>query len=795
MLERYFSRGAHPPLINIILFYLLILSYAPSLSQYTNPPIGKPQKEKMRSDSHQDMESRDSIRLRPGGRHTQGHPARTKESHQRAGRPHQGENPERIKHKFERFKRPFDTFDSLLIYAVNPNFEAHLAFAKKELEIAKESNDPYTICYASSRMGQAYFLNNYPHLAFELFVQTINLSRKHEYDDILVSSIKEILHLVGDVQHNLKYAEELIFESESLVNSSKLEPRLPSQLQNIRFAAIVKIFKIYEKNGDTAGCRRLIKKIDQMASRLEQQYPDRHPIPYATYLWIKNKPHQAASYLKKAIADRRKRSGKRSTNKMSSVHKQLIQIYLDAHQIDSVKPYLNWAIRNSFAKTLPHATVRADCASLCVNYYQQKGIEDSVSIFMDIERKALRQAYENNLLTISQEYAIKYRSQQKEEKIKAQREANKKQQAFIISLLLGTLLILLITASVIKSNMEKKKANLELAQKNKEISHQSKELEKLSKFRETLSTMIVHDLKTSLSAVINLSRQREISGEKLFDIHRAGKKMLDMVLNILDVHKFQETKVQLHKASVKISDMIHQSIQDLSHQQVEKNIGVHVDHSHDYLLEVDQDLIERVISNILSNAIKYSPVNATINIWFHEDKKGMLKVWIKDQGAGIPSDSIEMVFDKFWQHHSKKMGDIRSVGLGLTFCKLTILEHGGEIGVESELGQGSSFYFTLPYYIKIEEETSIAQNELTPTTSADSQSNDSQNINEEIFAYLMPFLEKIKNYSIRESVDLMTILDQIEDRDEYIKSWKSKMENAVIFGNEEQFETLLNIKT
>ena len=110
-------------------------------------------------------------------------------------------------------------------------------------------------------------------------------------------------------------------------------------------------------------------------------------------------------------------------------------------------------------------------------------------------------------------------------------------------------------------------------------------------------------------------------------------------------------------------------------------------------LWVDPDMIRRVLVNLMENASKFSPQDSHIEIGASL-VDGHSKIWVKDDGPGIPAEDQERIFEKF--SRLKVNGAIKGLGLGLTFCKLAVIGHGGEIGVESAPGKGSTFFFTLP---------------------------------------------------------------------------------------------------
>jgi signal transduction histidine kinase len=115
------------------------------------------------------------------------------------------------------------------------------------------------------------------------------------------------------------------------------------------------------------------------------------------------------------------------------------------------------------------------------------------------------------------------------------------------------------------------------------------------------------------------------------------------------------------------------------------------------VLYVDEDKIVRTLVNLLGNAIKFTPVSGRITIATRRlPDDGATEFSVQDTGEGIPPESFTRIFEKFGQVDGRKSGRKHSTGLGLTFCKMVAEAHGGRIWVESELGVGSTFRFTIP---------------------------------------------------------------------------------------------------
>ncbi len=245
-----------------------------------------------------------------------------------------------------------------------------------------------------------------------------------------------------------------------------------------------------------------------------------------------------------------------------------------------------------------------------------------------------------------------------------------------------------------------KKDILELEEKNKK-------LEGLQSTQGDLFKMIIHDLKGPVGEItanldlLNYDKSlSELNREYLETAIMGCENLYKMILNILEISKMEEGCMILNKKSFQIDEIIKERIKKVKTIANQNEICVTMQikgKGEVKLVNAEQEIIERVLSNLLLNAISFYPPNSEIKIIVEpNEKKGFLKVSVADQGKGIPEEFLEKIFDKFCQ--DIKNGDRRqySTGLGLTFCKMAVEAHNGMILVESKVGKGSTFSFTIP---------------------------------------------------------------------------------------------------
>lgn len=241
-----------------------------------------------------------------------------------------------------------------------------------------------------------------------------------------------------------------------------------------------------------------------------------------------------------------------------------------------------------------------------------------------------------------------------------------------------------------------------------ELSNNYRKLAELEKLKEDLTYMIVHDLKSPFSAVIggmsflasDLEKETQISVEHKGIIKNAlftSRCILGFIQNLLDIGRMEEKKLPLAPVPVNLEDLVADGFTMIRPMAAKKNIILkHHPKSGLSATLLDRDLIQRVLINLVSNSIKFSEENGTVEVYsgLSEDKE-WLELVVRDHGYGIPAQYVGKVFDKYFQCGETTLNR-KGHGIGLAFCRMAVEAHGGKIWAESPDEKGSSFHIRLP---------------------------------------------------------------------------------------------------
>jgi PAS domain S-box-containing protein len=226
----------------------------------------------------------------------------------------------------------------------------------------------------------------------------------------------------------------------------------------------------------------------------------------------------------------------------------------------------------------------------------------------------------------------------------------------------------------------------------------------VEKMKDEFISVVSHELRTPLTSIrgalgllaSGLIEKSPAKGKRMLDIALTNTERLIRLINdILDIERIDSGRVTLARTSVAAAEVL-RHVADLMGPIAEK-AGVRLDIDTQSVAKIwaDSDRVVQTLTNLVSNAVKFSPPGTTVNLTANEGADEVT-FSVRDQGRGIPAEKFETIFERFQQVDASDSRDKGGSGLGLTICRSIVQQHGGEIRVESVLGEGSVFHFTIP---------------------------------------------------------------------------------------------------
>ena len=244
----------------------------------------------------------------------------------------------------------------------------------------------------------------------------------------------------------------------------------------------------------------------------------------------------------------------------------------------------------------------------------------------------------------------------------------------------------------------------------REFNTMAVKLKELDQLKDAFVSSVSHELRSPLTAIsgyvelLTMKPVHELNPEKVSKalniIQESTTRLTQFVNDVLDVAKIKAGKMEIHKTNFDIRSTAESVVGLLAPLFDKKKIQASVEIEDGVpVVPADTDKIRQVITNLLSNAYKFTPEGGSITLSAKPNGNDAILVSVRDTGIGIPKESQHLIFGKFQQvPGTKQTSGPKGTGLGLAIAKGIVESHGGKIGFESEAGKGTSFYFTLPLW-------------------------------------------------------------------------------------------------
>lgn len=252
--------------------------------------------------------------------------------------------------------------------------------------------------------------------------------------------------------------------------------------------------------------------------------------------------------------------------------------------------------------------------------------------------------------------------------------------------------------------IEKSRLVTEISERSQEIERKNEELTRLNELKNQFMGMAAHDLRGPLNNIRLISELLADPTEHLAEqdrvrflnsIKNLSEHMFNMIDDLLDLTRIESGKLEIAPGAIEIDTLIADAIVDQSPLVASKQMQITTSEPCHALIHADYKRIRQVLDNLISNAIKYSPRGSKIEISVSL-AQDLARISVKDQGPGLTDEDKQNLFQEFRRLSAKPTAGERCCGLGLAIAKKIIIAHNGEIGVDSQVGKGSSFWFSVP---------------------------------------------------------------------------------------------------
>jgi len=246
------------------------------------------------------------------------------------------------------------------------------------------------------------------------------------------------------------------------------------------------------------------------------------------------------------------------------------------------------------------------------------------------------------------------------------------------------------------------RTHLELCRQRRQLTEANDRLRQLERLQDNLTYMIIHDMRSPLTVLggcIDLLCD-EIPEDAAAALQmgqrgkRAAQELTEMCNGLMDVTRLEAGQMPLHRTACELPAVVSDAVDATKMQADSASVTVQAELP-PVRVSADKKLLHRILTNLLSNAIKNTPKGGQITVRAVTEHDGV-RVELADTGCGIPPEYHQRIFEKFGQVEARRERQQHSTGLGLPFCKLAVEAHGGRLGVISEVGRGSVFWFILP---------------------------------------------------------------------------------------------------
>lgn len=663
-------------------------------------------------------------------------------------------------------------------YYQQGNYSQALALYGKALAMSREIGDHRSLASIYNNIGIIHKIQGQYPKALEFYQKSLKL--KQEMGDLKkTSNTLNSIGLVYKDQGNYAKAREFCQRGLQKAKQIKYKRGIADNTNNLG--------AIYLQQGLYAKASQYYQQALKLYEQMKNKSSLSHCYLGLGRIALLQKQYQKANALFMKALKIRETTGQKTLSAEAQVNLGIA--FFAVEDYTQAQHYLEKGVTTASKIGVP--VIVRDGSQYLTKLYQalgnpQKALENHLR-FKKMADSLLNKETIQKIARLETQYIAKKREDslgqvqdQKEQLMQADlRQRETTQRATYLGLILSVLLILALTLFY----CIQQRSNRKLNHTNAALEDALQQLKELDHFKERMVGMVVHDLKNPLQAIIGFSSDQP-HHPYLSAIHQAAQRMHLLILNMLDTQKSTQAAISLDKSRQSLPHLGQSAIEQVQWFAQAKNIHLRQQSTQAIHLSLDPGLIQRVLLNLLHNALKFTSPNGQITLQYEvpEDAK-QIKVMVIDNGEGIASDHQAVIFEPYEQAKAHQ----GSTGLGLAFCKMVIEAHQGNIGVDSVPGQGSTFWFTLPR-CEASLLESLPHHQVVDTGTTTVQ------LTPEDRAYLQPYLSEMKACKFYQLTKINAILNQMEvAHHSPLDLWKTTLQEAVVMSNQAQYEALISV--
>ena len=581
------------------------------------------------------------------------------------------------------------------LHLVQGGYREALKSDQRVYAYATAINDTKNAADALNRMGEAYLglgLFNDAYINYQAAIE-----KSEEIHDSLMVAIATY-NLGRLFKATGQWTEALGYIRRSMALSEQIDDKLGEAY------SLHDLSEIYLEQGDTS---KMLKSLQTALSVAEEADDDiikpQILTKTAEFYCIKNELVRALDYYDMAFNIYKNQS---NITAMASVDLGRAKIAMRSGQNQKARNYYEGALK--VARTYADGKLLMNTYDGLATFYERQGnFKQSLDLFRKSQfmEDSMRLANRNEAFANTQ---MEYQMAKKDRAIQAlnqkeqERQLQLKNEEFLRNVLViilafvGLLLITLYT-----NNVKRRHANQILVKHQKEIEDKSHQLEKLLSMKDKFFSIVSHDLRSPINALtglLDMLDKDNLTHDELVNVTKPLKKRLSstskMLDNLLDWAMMEMDEIKIHEQAISLIEVVQENFA-FFHESNQKNIQFLHNLPDDIMLSGDKNMLDLIIRNLISNAIKFSVEGGEIRIDADNTDEQMVTISIQDNGVGMNKDQLDRLFDSKILYTTRGTANERGTGLGLKLCKEFVEKMGGKIWVESKEGMGSTFKFTV----------------------------------------------------------------------------------------------------